>query len=33
MHEEWPVLKNANGMYCYHYAPRGSWFLNGQFTP
>ena len=32
-HEGWPVLKNAEGMYCYHYAPLDKWYLKGEFTP
>ena len=37
-HEGWPVLKNANGKYCYRYTgglysppPWDRWFLNGKF--
>eukprot|EP01045_Picozoa_sp_COSAG04_P035313 COSAG04_NODE_8096_length_1024_cov_0.887568_1_plen_189_part_01 len=26
-HEGWPVLKNANGMYCHRYAPYDVWFV------
>ena len=32
-HEGWPVLKNANGRYCYRYTPRDKWYLNYEFTP
>ena len=33
MHEGWPVLKNADGMYCYRHTATGSWYLNDAFTP
>jgi hypothetical protein len=33
MHEGWPVLKNADGMYCYRHTATGSWYLNVAFTP
>ena len=29
-HEGWPVLKNANGMYCYRYTPKDQWRLSDQ---
>ena len=29
----WPVLKSAQGCYCYRYPPYGQWFLNTEFTP
>ena len=32
-HEGWPVLKNANGMYCYRYTPTDEWRLSDEFTP
>ena len=32
-YEGWPVLRNASGSYCYHYAPLDKWFLNNTFTP
>ena len=32
-HEGWPVLKNASGSYCYHYAPKDRWLLNTESTP
>ena len=32
-HEGWPVLKNANGMYCYRYMPTDQWLINNKFTP
>ena len=32
-HEGWPVLKNANGMYCYRHTPRDEWCLWNEFTP
>ena len=30
MHEGWPVLKNARGMYCYRYKATDSWRLSDQ---
>ena len=32
-HEGWPVLKNANGRYCYRRVPADKWYLNNKFTP
>ena len=32
-HEGWPVLKSANGRYCYRHTPLDSWFLRDRFTP
>ena len=32
-HKGWPVLKNANGRYCYRSAPRDKWFLRDHFRP
>ena len=37
-HEGWPVLKSANGRYCYRYMwtdpPYNSrWYLSTKFTP
>ena len=29
----WPVLKNAAGIFCYHYAENHQWFLRNKFTP
>ena len=26
-HEGWPVLKNANGSYCYRHTPDDQWML------
>ena len=31
-HEGWPVLKNANGMYCYHFRQTGQWILTNDKT-
>ena len=33
VHEGWPVLKNANGMFCYRRVPTDRWLLRQQFTP
>ena len=33
MHEGWPVLKNAKGMYCYRHTPSDRWYLGDKFTP
>ena len=32
-HEGWPVLKNANGSYCYRYTPKDAWLLSNVLTP
>ena len=32
-HKGWPVLKNAEGMYCYRYTPKDQWLLRGEFKP
>ena len=32
-HKGWPVLKNADGMYCYRHTPADQWFLSNEFTP
>ena len=32
-HEGWPVLKNANAMYCFRHAPHDTWLLNNEFAP
>ena len=33
MHEGWPVLKNANGRYCYRYTSGDAWYLSVEFQP
>ena len=32
-HKGWPVLKNANGNYCYRYTPTDKWLLSYNFRP
>ena len=32
-HDGWPVMKNANGRFCYYYAEQNCWFLWKEFTP
>ena len=32
-HEGWPVLKNANGMYCYRYTPNNQWRVGSEHNP
>ena len=32
-HEGWPVLKNANGRYCYRHVSADKWRLRRTFTP
>jgi hypothetical protein len=32
-HDGWPVMKNANGRFCYYYAEKNLWFLRTEFTP
>ena len=32
-HHGWPVLKSANGMYCYRYAPEDWWSLRTDWAP
>ena len=27
------MLKNANGYYCYRYAPEDKWYLDSDFSP
>ena len=32
-HEGWPVLKNANGRYCYRLIASNKWNLGSKFEP
>ena len=32
-HDGWPVLKNANGRYCYRYSDGDQWLLTDEFNP
>ena len=32
-HKGWPVLKNANGVYCYRHTLTDRWFLSPEFAP